>query len=42
MFSSFEDATSLEIARQHLQDSLDRAANEARGALGIPDRLSHS
>jgi lysophospholipid acyltransferase (LPLAT)-like uncharacterized protein len=35
MFPSFEDAPSLEKARQQLQDALDRAAAEARGALGF-------
>jgi lysophospholipid acyltransferase (LPLAT)-like uncharacterized protein len=34
-FPSFEDAPSLEKARQQLQDALDRAAGEARGALGF-------
>jgi len=34
-FRSFEDAASLENARSQLQDALDRAANEARGALGF-------
>jgi lysophospholipid acyltransferase (LPLAT)-like uncharacterized protein len=35
-FPSFEDAASLENARQQLQDALDRAAGEARGVLGFP------
>jgi lysophospholipid acyltransferase (LPLAT)-like uncharacterized protein len=39
-FPPFEDAASLESARQQLQGALDRAAEEARGALGIPDRLA--
>jgi len=34
-FPPFEDAASLENARQQLQDALDHAANEARGALGF-------
>ena len=34
-FPSFEDAASLERARQQLQDALDRAADEARGLLGF-------
>src|ERR1019366_10700158 len=33
-FPSFEDAASLEKARQPLQNALHRAAEEARGALG--------
>jgi hypothetical protein len=35
-FPSFEDAASLERARQQLQDALDGAADEARGVLGFP------
>ena len=34
-FPSFEDAASLERARQQLQDALDRAGDKARGALGF-------
>ncbi len=34
-FPSFEDAASLERAREQLQDALDRAADDARGALGF-------
>lgn len=34
-FPSFDDAASLESARQQLQDALDRAADEARNALGL-------
>jgi lysophospholipid acyltransferase (LPLAT)-like uncharacterized protein len=37
-FPSFEDAASLERARQQLQDALDRAAGEARSALGIASK----
>jgi lysophospholipid acyltransferase (LPLAT)-like uncharacterized protein len=33
MFPSFEDAAAIESARQQLQDSLDRVASEARGAI---------
>ena len=40
-FPSFEDAASLERARQQLHDALDRAAEEARGALGFkPPRVA--
>lgn len=35
-FPRFEDPASLEQARQQLQDALNRAANEARSALGFP------
>ncbi len=35
LFPSFEDAASLESARQQLQDALDRAADQARAALGF-------
>ena len=34
-FPSFEDAASLEKARQQLQDTLDRTAEDARGVLGF-------
>lgn len=34
-FPPFEDAAALERARQQLQEALDRAAVEARGALGF-------
>lgn len=34
-FPAFEEAASLERARQQLQDALERAAAEARGALGF-------
>ena len=34
-FRSFEEAASLEDARQQLQDALNRAANQARSALGF-------
>lgn len=37
-FPSFEDAVSLENARKQLQDALDRAADEARAALGFKVR----
>lgn len=35
MFPRLEDAAALENARQQLQEALDRAAAEARGALGL-------
>ena len=34
-FPSFEDAASLEMAREQLKDALNRAADEARGALSL-------
>jgi len=37
MFPPFEDPASLERARQQLQEALDRAAVEARGALGFKE-----
>ena len=36
IFHSFDDAASLERARLQLQDALNRASKEARGALGFP------
>lgn len=36
LFASFQDADSLENARQQLQEALNRAAREARSALGLP------
>jgi lysophospholipid acyltransferase (LPLAT)-like uncharacterized protein len=47
-FPPLEDAASLEAARQQLQDALDRAASEARSALGFgpmrfgPSRIDSS
>ncbi|HVP00318.1 MAG TPA: DUF374 domain-containing protein [Bryobacteraceae bacterium] len=41
-FPAFEDEASLEKARQQLQDALDRAAGEARAALGLPASMDHS